>query len=214
MTSQVEQLSARLDAAFDRTGSSADLRALTQPLLTLLTAGQPVTAEQLAAATGQSAEQIHAALPNLPSIEMDAQGRVIGMGITLNPTPHRFEVDGTTLYTWCALDTLIFPALIGRTAHVTSRCHGTGEIVQLTVSPDRVLDVTPADAVVSIVTPDDVSAVRTSFCNEVHFFAFPEAAAPWLAENPGATVLPITDAFTLGQGMAAKQFTSQRPPCC
>ncbi len=33
MTSQVEQLSARLDAAFDRTGSTADLRTLTQPLL-------------------------------------------------------------------------------------------------------------------------------------------------------------------------------------
>ncbi len=36
----------------------------------------------------------------------------------------------------------------------------------------------------------------------------------WLAEHPGGTVLPITDAFTLGQGMAAKQFTSKRPACC
>ncbi len=50
MTSQVERLSARLDAAFERTGATADLRTLTQPLLKLLTAGQPVTAEQLAAA--------------------------------------------------------------------------------------------------------------------------------------------------------------------
>lgn len=214
MTSQVEQLSARLDAAFDRTGSSADLRALSPPLLQLLTAGQPVTAARLADATGRSAEQIHAALLTLPSIEMDAQGRVIGMGITLNPTPHRFEVEGTRLYTWCALDTLIFPGLIGRTAHVTSPCHGTGESIRLTVSPDRVFDVTPADAVVSVVTPDDVSAVRTSFCNEVRFFASADAAAPWLAEHPGAAVLPITDAFMLGQVMAAKQFTSQRSTCC
>lgn len=93
-------------------------------------------------------------------------------------------------------------------------CHGPGETVRLTTSPDRVSDITPAGAVVSIVTPDDVSAVRTSFCNEVHFFASPEAASPWLAEHPGATVLPITDAFALGQGMAAKQFTSKRPACC
>jgi alkylmercury lyase len=214
MTSQLEQIGARLDAAFEATGSSADLRALTQPLLTLLTAGQPVTAEQLAAATGQSTGQLHATLPSLPGIEFDAQDRVIGMGITLNPTLHRFEVDGIRLYTWCALDTLIFPALIGRTAHITSPCHGTGEAVRLTVSPDRVFDITPADAVVSIVTPDDVSAVRTSFCNEVHFFASAEAAAPWLAKHPGATVLPITNAFALGQHMAAKQFTSQRPACC
>jgi len=63
---------------------------------------------------------MHAALASLPSIELDTQGRLIGMGITLNPTPHRFDVEGIHLYTWCALDTLIFPALIGRTANVTS----------------------------------------------------------------------------------------------
>ena len=214
MTSQVEQLSARLDAAFEATGSAADLRTLTQPLLKLLTAGQPVTAEQLAVAAGRSAKQIHAALPSMPSIELDEQGRVIGMGITLNPTPHRFEVDGTSLYTWCALDTLIFPALIVRTAHVTSPCHSTGEPVRLTVSPDRVCDVTPSTAVVSIVTPDDMSSVRASFCNEVHFFASADAAEPWLTEHPGAAVLPVADAFALGQGMAAKQFTTPGPACC
>ena len=214
MTSPVEDLSVRLDAAFQATASATDLRALTQPLLKLLTAGQPVSAEQLAATTGTPVKQIADSLPGLPSIELDEQGRVVGMGITLNPTPHHFEVDGTNLFTWCALDTLIFPALIGRTAHVSSPCHATGEPIRLTVNPDGVSDVTPSTAVVSIVTPDDVSAIRTSFCNEVHFFASPGAADTWLAAHPGATVLPITDAFTLGQGMAAKQFTFERPDCC
>jgi hypothetical protein len=37
--------------------------------------------------------------------EYDAHGRVVfGSGLTLRPNPHRFEVDGRTLYTWCALD--------------------------------------------------------------------------------------------------------------
>ncbi len=214
MTSQVEELGVRLDAAFKATGSAADLRALTQPLLKLLTAGQPVSAEQLAAATGRSVKQIADSLPGMPSIELDEQGRVVGMGITLNPTPHRFEVDGTHLFTWCALDTLIFPALIGRTAHVSSPCHATGVPVRLTVNPDGVCDVTPSTAVVSIVTPDDVSAIRTSFCNEVHFFASTDAADTWLAAHPAATVLPVNDAFTLGQAMAAKQFTGDGSAGC
>lgn len=68
-----------------------------------------MSAEQLAAATGRPVKQIADSLPGLPSIELDEQGRVVGMGITLNPTPHHFEVDGTNLFTWCALDTLIFP---------------------------------------------------------------------------------------------------------
>lgn len=214
MTSQVEHLSGRLDAAFGRTDSAAELRTLTRPLLKLLSAGQPVTAEQLASATGRFAARIRASLPKMPSIELDAQGRVVGMGITLNPTPHRFEVDGTTVYTWCALDTLIFPALIGRTAHVTSPCHGTGQAVRLTVGPEGVAEVSPAETVVSIVTPDDVSTVRTAFCNEVHFFASAEAAEPWLATHPGAAVLPVADAFTLGQAMAANQFSEHGSASC
>ncbi|PZS27158.1 MAG: organomercurial lyase MerB [Pseudonocardiales bacterium] len=214
MTSRVEELGVRLDAAFNATtGSAVDLRALTQPLLKLLTAGQPVSAEQLAAATGRSVNQVADSLSGMPNIELDEQGRVVGMGITLNPTPHRFEVDGTDLFTWCALDTLIFPALIGRTAHVSSPCHATGEPIRLTVNPDGVCDVTPSTAVVSIVTPDDVSAIRTSFCNEVHFFASTDAAETWLGAHPGATVLPIDDAFTLGQTMAAKQFTCDGSAC-
>ncbi len=210
MSSQVERLSARLDAAFEHTGATADLRTLTQPLLKLLSAGQPVTAEQLAAATGRSAEQIHATLPSLPSIELDTQARVIGMGITLNPTrPTTSMSRASTSTNVVCPGTLIFPALIGRTAHVTSPCHGTGETVRLTVSPDRVFDITRA-------TPSSPSSPQTTSPPSAppsatkSFFASPEAASPEaasprLAEHRGATVLPITDALAL----AAKQFTFQ-----
>jgi alkylmercury lyase len=214
MPSQVDVLADRLDAAFKATGSAADLRALAQPLLTLLTLGQPVSVEQLAAAAGRSVKQVADSLRGVPSVELDEQGRVVGMGITLNPTPHQFEVDGADLFTWCALDTLIFPALIGRTAHVSSPCHATGAPIRLTVSPDGVCDIAPSTAVVSIVTPDDVTAIRTSFCDEVHFFASAAAAGPWLAVHPGAAVLPINDAFALGQAMAANQFTGDASTCC
>ncbi|WP_406011622.1 organomercurial lyase [Streptomyces sp. NBC_00637] len=38
-------------------------------------------------------------------------------------------------YTWCALDTLIFPGVLGVTAHVESPCQTTGILVRLTVAP-------------------------------------------------------------------------------
>lgn len=52
--------------------------------------------------------------------EHDAEGRIIGYGITFNPTPHHYASGGRTLYTWCALDTLALPTFIGGTAQVTS----------------------------------------------------------------------------------------------
>lgn len=165
------------------------------PLLALLADGEPITFGQLATAAGRTTEEIRQALAAMPDTEYDAGGRVLGHGITLNPTPHRYETGGHTLYTWCALDTLAFPAILGRPARVTSPCHGTGEPVRLTVEPDRIVSVQPATAVVSLLTPDTPESVRTAFCHQIHFFAGPEAAQDWLDEHPGARVLPVADAY-------------------
>ncbi|MCQ4438245.1 organomercurial lyase, partial [Clostridioides difficile] len=54
------------------------------------------------------------ALEQAVSTEWDDYGNVVGYGLTLRETPHTFEVDGRRLYTWCAFDTLFFPALIDR----------------------------------------------------------------------------------------------------
>lgn len=142
----------------------------------------------------------------MPDTEFDGAGRVVGWGITQRPTPHHFEVDGRHLFTWCALDTLMFPALLGHAASVSSPCHATGEPVhvRVDVAPDRVSHVTPADAVVSIVTPGETASIRGAFCNQVHFFANAGAARPWLAEHPGASVLPVREAFELGRPLVAQ----------
>jgi alkylmercury lyase len=159
---------------------------LWRPLLHLLASGEPVTTEDLAQATGRTADEVRHALARLPDTEYDEHGRIIGHGITLRSTPHHFTVDGRQLYTWCALDTLIFPAVLGHPAQVQSPCHGTGVPVHLTVEPDKVTTVQPATAVVSIVTPGSCSSIRTAFCNQVHYFASPAAAQSWLHLSPGS----------------------------
>lgn len=104
------------------------------PLLKLLAQGDPVDVSTLAAATGRSADDVRVALAAVPDIEYE-EGRIIGQGLTLRPTPHRFEVNGEQLYTWCALDTLIFPTLLGTSARIESVTPGTGAPVQLNVGP-------------------------------------------------------------------------------
>ncbi len=171
------------------------------PLLKLLAQGDPVDISTIAAATGRSVEDVRGALARVADIEYE-DGRVIGQGLTLRPTPHRFEVNGEQLYTWCALDTLIFPALLGTSARVESVTPGTGTAVQVSVGPDGVTTVNPSTAVVSLVNPEDMTSVRSAFCNQVHYFDSPEAAQPWLDAHPDGEIMPVADAYQLGVSMA------------
>ena len=126
---------------------------LLRPLLALLAGGEPVTIDQLAAQAGRAEDEIREALAEMPDTEYDTEGRIIGGGLTHNPTPHHYQTGDRTLYAWCAMDTLVFPAIIGHTAQVTSPCRATGEPVRLAVTPDGPTHVEPATAVVSVVTP-------------------------------------------------------------
>jgi alkylmercury lyase len=169
------------------------------PLLRLLARGEPVSVDELAATTGRPPELIRRALAGHADIEYDDEGRIVGNGLTLRRTHHRFEVDGRRLYTWCALDTLVYPSMLGRPARVESPCHATGVPIRLVVEPDRVAQVEPDTAVVSLVPTGDRSAIRSSFCDQVHFFASAEAATGWLDQHPGGSVVPVADAQRLGR---------------
>jgi alkylmercury lyase len=67
--------------------------------------------------------------------DFDRDGRLVGFGLTLRPTPHRVELDGRTLYTWCVPDTLLLPVLLGRPVRVEARCFATGDPVRVEVEP-------------------------------------------------------------------------------
>lgn len=175
------------------------------PLMRLLAQGDPVDIDDLAATTGRPVDEVRSALAAMADTEYDGSGRIIGQGLTQRATPHRFEIDGEQLYTWCALDTLIFPTLLGTPAVIESR-YRTGTPVRVTVDTSGVRSVEPTTAVVSLVAPDDMRSVRSSFCNQVHFFASPEEAEPWLADHRGGSVVSVTEAFALGSSMAEKML--------
>jgi alkylmercury lyase len=207
-----QALASTMNTVFSRQDSPSGW--LWHPLLRLLARGEPVTISDLAIATGRAEEEVQQAMEQLPDTEYDDTGRIIGYGITLRPTQHRFTVDGRQLYTWCALDTLIFPAILGRPAQVESPCHTTGQPIRATVEPDQVTAVDPESAVVSIVTPADLTSVRGSFCNQVHFFTDTQAAQSWLDQHPDETVLPVADAYQLGRQLDATRCDTSEPGAC
>ncbi len=197
----LRELAARITAPMRTTGGRAFLE-IVPPTLGLLARGKPVALEEIAAASGKSQGAVQAALDRFPSTEWGEQGRVVGLGLTLHPTPHRLELEGRTLFAWCALDALLFSVLLGRPASIESPCRGTGEQVHIEVTPAGIEIVEPPSAVASLVAARDVADFRRVSCNNTHFFSSPEAASRWSQKHPEATILPAGDAFRLGQLIA------------
>ena len=186
------------------TVDAAPLCGLTQPMLTLLARGEPVSTDAIAAATSRSPEETRTALDQLSCIERDEQGRVVGMGLSLRPTAHRFEVEGRMLFTWCALDALMLPIILDKPARVVSPCHATGELVRLTITPHGIVEQDPPHVVISIVEPHDLASIRSVFCENVHLFLSTTVASCWVDKHPGATIVPVAEGFRLAQLITQK----------
>jgi alkylmercury lyase len=96
-TNDLQELAARITAPIRTTAGEAFLE-IVPPTLDLLARGKPASPEEMAAASGKSPEQVRAVLERFPSTEWDDQGRVVGLGLTLQLTPHRLELEGRTLF--------------------------------------------------------------------------------------------------------------------
>jgi alkylmercury lyase len=185
---------------------------LTTQLLKLLTKGLPVSAEHLALQSGLPLEQIEAAFKKFESEggEFDGQGNLVGAALTLNPTPHRFRINGKQLFTWCSLDAIFLPGLLEQTAEVESTCPVTGEPIRLTIAPNGVVAASPKQAVLSITIPGVSCATgdscapnktgpRSDACSQMYFFSSPEAAETWLKDHPGVVIFSLDQAYRLAR---------------
>jgi alkylmercury lyase len=133
-----------------------------------LAGGEPVDVERIAARARVPEAQALDFLRSSPA-EWDERGRLVGFGLTLRETRHRFTTQGRTLYTWCAPDALAFPVLIGAPGLVESMCFATGTPVAVELAADGVRSVEPASAVVSIVPRAvAVGELRERLCHGQH----------------------------------------------
>ncbi len=139
--------------------------------------------------------------------ERDDDDNIIGIvGLSQNPSwAHRFNVNGNSLRTWCAWDTLYIPLLLNRTVTVESESPASKETVRVTVSPDAVTEIDPKEAVVSVVVlepdPDrtSVEEIWSQFCHQVYFFPSREEGEQWTAGRDDIEILTVDEAFELGK---------------
>ena len=183
-------------------------------LAQLLVQGQPVAPELLARRLHRELEEVRAILQAHPELEYNARGNLVGSGLTLVPTAHQFRVEQRTLFAWCAFDTLTYPVELHLSAQFTSRCPVTGRSIQLTVTPEQVLDLDPGEAQVSLVV--DVAAgcclnVREDVCHYGHFFASREAAFLWQAAHQEAVILSVEEAYQVGKLVEGARFPDTEP---
>ena len=211
---QDTQLRAIAQAVSKRQGRYQRNTLLFDQLVRLLVQGRPVAPELLAHYLHRELEEVRSILQVHPELEYDAQGNLVGSGLTLIPTTHRFQVEQRTLFAWCAFDTLTYPVELHLSAQVTSRCPVTGSSIHLTVTPEQVRSLDPAEAQVSLVV--DVAAgcgynVREDVCNHGHFFASREAAFQWQAAHQEAVILSVEEAYQMGKLIEGPRFLDAEP---
>ncbi|MFW5910629.1 MAG: organomercurial lyase, partial [Thiohalospira sp.] len=178
-------------------------RDLVPVLFARLGRGQPVPVGELAEAVAWPEARVRDCLASWWGIRFDESGRIGGFwGLDTAPTQHRLELEGRTLYAWCAWDTLFLPDLLGEPALVESRCPLANRPVRLEVAPEGVAWAKPGDCRLGLVPPEPravQAGVQEAFCCGVRFLSDSETAGRWQMKHPDGYVLTPDQGHRLGQ---------------
>lgn len=208
MKRMLDDLSDAVIAAFPKLSEAEQLASLA--VYRLLARGWPVTGQEISAASGVAHDAVREMLDRWHGVQRNEEGAVTAFwGLTLAETKHRFHVDGRTLHTWCAWDTLFLPPLLGTTASVESKCPVTGNRIALSIGPAGIEASQPDSAVLSFITPRESEVERSlieSFCCHVHLLASSDAGEKWIAQRSGTYLLSLGDAWQVGLRRNAAQY--------
>jgi len=183
--------------AFDKIGTLTPeqvQRRILGQTLKLLAYGKPVTPDEIALNLQTSPDKVTSTVRRFDA-EFDQEGNIVGLGLTLVPTPHSYKVNGRTLYAWCALDALSFPAILNHTASVESKDPVTGEKIHIILTSDKIEKIEPKDAVVSAPKNIDLTNFRSGICNKINFFSSAETGSKWIARHPGTMLYPVNEIY-------------------
>lgn len=200
---RVTRLSDQMCAFIERTPQIAALRPLLRPIAQTLAYGRPVRVEDLAEAVGRSPATVRHILRRVPLAEWSTDRRLVGLGLALRPTPHRFVARGRDLYVWGATDALVFAAILGEPVRIESSCRVTGTPISIDISSAGVERVEPAVAAMSVIaTTEDLSRVIMSIYGYQCFFRSLHTAGVWQTRFPDHEILPVRDGFEYARRVA------------
>jgi alkylmercury lyase len=152
----------------------------------LLARGGPISAEELATATGINLGRLLKHLAELDGagrIRRDAAGRVVGSaGLSVVEDRHEIELDGRRFWTWCAYDILgIFGALKANGRALSQS--PLGETIDVRFEQGR-----PVTGNAVVFRPDDelmssCENVYSEWCPNSNLFADADQAERWADER-------------------------------
>jgi alkylmercury lyase len=166
--------------------------------------GRPVSSQHSADIISELGSNAASAQRFLDTVcERNPAGDIVGaVGLSLDGHPYRFRVNGVNLRTWCAVDTLFLPAMLGMRAQVTSVSPLSGGHISLTVDATGVHCSEPQGAVVSLpvvdavdVDTDSARGIQGTFCCRAHFFATRDEGERWVAQRGGAEIVALDEGF-------------------
>lgn len=128
--------------------------------------------------------------------EQDEKGDVIAFsGMSLTPTNHSITINDKKLYTWCAIDAILFTDWLNINSRIQSRDPVDNSFIELQLVGDHLQWTKPYPIFVSLVEGLNTCDIRNSFCNHVSFFASEATAKKWLEQNPHGKIISIDDFF-------------------
>jgi alkylmercury lyase len=135
--------------------------------------------------------------------ERNPAGDIVGaVGLSLDGHPYHFRVNGVNLRTWCAVDTLFLPAMLGMRAEVTSLSPLSGERISLIVDSTGVQHSEPQGIVVSLpivdaadVDTDSARGIQSTFCCRAHFFTTRNEGERWAVQRGDVEIVSLDEGF-------------------
>lgn len=202
-TSELTKTGGALDLGPDRTR-------LVARMLHLLAEGKPLAPARVDAAVAELGIDPDLARQLLDAwTERDDDSNIVGLGVTLNKTPHQMTIRAAQVYAWCAIDTLILAIILDQPIAVTSQAPRTGHTVHLQARPDEVGDIDPESAVITWparsgdqVDLDSTQGIWSTFCHHSFFFPSRDQAERWAASRDDIEVLTLPEGFTVAQEIA------------
>lgn len=177
-----------------------------------LSKGHNPSIGEIAKETGHTLQTVEALRDVLKSgVFRNENGDIIGFGgLTTHKTKHTFTVDGITSYTWCALDALFIPEIIGKLAEVTSVCPVTKETIELSILRNKVVAVNPQSTVLSMVIAETEKITENlvnNFCHFVHFFSSESSAKEWIHSHENTFIVSLDDAMRLAHALNKTRYS-------
>ncbi len=158
----------------------------------LLEEGRPIEVEEWAAAAGIEDAALRKLLesPRVKGrVQLDDNGRLLGIaGLTVEPSRHQLDIDGTIRWTWCALDALGILGALEADGTVRSTDPRSGDPVEISFKGGK----PEGDTTLFILGGYDGGNVVEDWCPLVNFFATRDAAEAWVeAEGVEGDVVTV-----------------------